>query len=144
MQQPFFDQFSVAVNSSRTYTIASFTVELLAIASVWLANISWFISVGLTIVILIVSIRSNHRFVFLAHPHSVKELTFREKCWFLRLANHKEIRVKVVGDILINTFIIVLNLRDQSGGKTYPLVLFKDAISPTKHRRLRMLLKVRS
>lgn len=143
MQSAFFDHFTVVVNSSRIYLIGSIIVESLAIASVWLASIPWLISSALTLLILFVSVKSNHRFVFLAHPQSIRQLQFKDKCWFLRLVNSKEVRVKVAGDVLTTTFLIALKLRDSSSGKTYPLVLFKDTISPDKHRRLRVLLKVR-
>lgn len=136
-----FDYLSIPIARSKQYIFGVLAAQALAIFSVWLAQIPWPASLCSSLVILYAAFKVNPRLIFLSHPHSVKRLTWDKEDWTLQLADQSQVPVEVKGEILVTTFLIVLNFRDQITRKTYAVALFADAVTPDEHRHLRILLK---
>lgn len=139
-----FDNLSIHIKRSDLHTFSILIVEILALVGVWLADIHWVVSAGLSLVILLFSFSVNRRLVFLRHPYSVKGLAYKNEGWFLQLANQKQIHATVKGDVLITTLLIALKFEDLSSRSTYSVALFRDAMDSEEHRRMRVLLKTLS
>lgn len=118
-------------------------VEGLALVSLWVADMPWCISLVLSLVLIPFAIWSNYRHVFLCHPLSVETIRFQSGCWYLGLVDKRYIEVKLKGEVLLTPFVIALTLQEmQWPRKSFPLVIFRDALSFDSHRRLRVFLKL--
>lgn len=108
-----------------------------AIAAIVLSVSALYLKVTIGLCIVLSLVLSLYRYVLLRHPRSVLAIRYREPSWSLRLRSGEEVSVRISGQVLVTSFLLVVNFVDDKG-RRFAVPMFRDSISAEQHRRDRV------
>ena len=109
-------------------SVFTHTTELVAIAHCRL-EIAW----PLAAIVVAGGVYHVWRYVLLRHPLSVVAARYRAPHWRLQLFNGDAVAVELRGQVLVASYLLVMNFVDQRG-RDFSVPLFSDAVTAEQHR----------